>query len=46
MTPPKNVQRKVWVLHTIDVDRMRADFWQAAMAAPAEAIPSKSNPSG
>ena len=32
-TPPENKQRKVWMYHTIDVDRMRADFWAAAMCA-------------
>ncbi len=31
-TPPENKQRKVWMYHTIDVDRMRADFWAAAMS--------------
>jgi inosine-uridine nucleoside N-ribohydrolase len=28
MTPPENVQRKVWVYHSIDVERMREDFWK------------------
>lgn len=32
-TPPENKRRKVWMYHTIDVDRMRADFWQAAMSS-------------
>ena len=32
MTPPENKQRKVWMYHTIEVDRMRADFWEAAMS--------------
>lgn len=29
MTPPENKQRKVWMYHTIDADRMRDDFWGA-----------------
>jgi inosine-uridine nucleoside N-ribohydrolase len=29
--PPENRQRKIWAYRTIDVDRMRADFWQAVM---------------
>ncbi len=32
-TPSENRRRKVWTYHRIDVDRMRADFWKAAMAA-------------
>lgn len=35
MTPPENTQRKVWMFHTIAVDRMRADFWKAAMSSSA-----------
>ncbi|NOX52871.1 MAG: nucleoside hydrolase, partial [Planctomycetes bacterium] len=34
-TPPENRQRKVWMYHRIDADRMRADFWKAVMPAPA-----------
>jgi inosine-uridine nucleoside N-ribohydrolase len=34
-TPPENTQRKVWMFHTIAVDRMRADFWKAAMSSSA-----------
>ena len=32
-TPPENKRRKVWMYHKIDVDRMRADFWKAAMSS-------------
>ena len=35
MTPPENRQRKVWMYHRIDADRMRADFWKAAMSMSA-----------
>ncbi len=34
MTPPENVQRKVWVYYEIDAKRMRDDFWKAAMTSP------------
>jgi len=34
LTPPENVRRRIWMYHTIDVNRMRADFWKAAMSAP------------
>lgn len=31
LTPPENVQRKVWMYQTIDADRMRAAYWKIAM---------------
>ncbi|QEG22340.1 nucleoside hydrolase [Mariniblastus fucicola] len=31
-TPPENTQRKVWMYKTIDVEKMRAGFWAAALA--------------
>jgi hypothetical protein len=29
MTPPENLQRKVWKYDNIDVQAMRDDYWQA-----------------
>ena len=26
-TPPENVQRRVWMYHSIDVESMKSDFW-------------------
>lgn len=31
MTPPENIQRKVWMYRTIDVQKMQDAFWKAAL---------------
>ena len=31
MTPPENTQREIWVYDWIDVEAMRADYWQAVL---------------
>jgi inosine-uridine nucleoside N-ribohydrolase len=31
VTPPENRQRKVWMYKSIDVEKMRDDFWKTAM---------------
>jgi hypothetical protein len=31
LTPPENTQRKVWMYKTIEVEKMREDFWKTAL---------------
>ncbi len=31
LTPPENVQRKIWMYRTIEAEKMREDFWETAL---------------